>query len=116
MCRSSLYHFAPIIVTLYLPLTLCLHMPKIPVYHAIGLCVVTLKFIKLNWLSVRLLTCKGQDLEVPHTTQMLQSEISNLGTPTEEQGRQRQHGRYVAHADVSNMDTPGEETNTSGRG
>jgi hypothetical protein len=38
---------------------------------------------------------------------MLQSKISDLGTPSEEQGRQGQHGRYIAHTDISNVDTPG---------
>jgi hypothetical protein len=52
------------------------------------------------------LTCERQDLEVPHATEMLQPKVTNLGAPPEEQGRQRQHGRYVAHTNVSNMDTP----------
>jgi len=39
-----------------------------PVKHSLHLCVVSLMLMKIKCLPVWPLTCKRQNLEVPHTT------------------------------------------------
>ena len=41
---------------------------------------------------------------------MLEAEISDLGTPAEEEGGEGEHGRDVAHSDVADVDTPDNQT------
>ena len=86
-------------------------------YQSISLwqCECTFLFLKLVSLSLlcvslfyylQSLTCHGQNSEVPHPTDVLEAEVSDLRTPAEEERSQGQHGGDVAHPDVADVNTP----------
>ena len=55
-------------------------------------------------------TCHWQDSEVPHPTNVLQAEVSDLAAPPQVESVEVHHGRDVADPDVRDVHAPETET------
>ena len=51
-------------------------------------------------------TCNGQDPQISHSTNVLQTKVSDLGAPAKEERAESQHGGDVTHANVTDVNTP----------
>ena len=112
------------VVTLSVRLSVCLAQSSIKISQSFnlslsGLCQVSLGSLSLSAilayfigqmepkiLRLVLFTCHREYFEVPHAADVLEAKVTDLRTPAQEEGVQRQHGGDVADTDVTDVDTP----------
>ena len=57
-------------------------------------------------LRLVLFTCHREYFEVPHAADVLETKVSDLRTPAEEERVESQHGGDITHPYVTDVDTP----------